>query len=111
MTENKRFIFSGTDEEPLIKDNITGKEYPTEENSLMELLNGVHGKNKELKSRLEIYNEYIEDLEERNDRQAETIKELYTLIGNKDWKALTTYMEELDKCEEQLQSEWRLYSD
>ena len=41
MTE-KRFTFGGTDEEPLVRDNITGKKYPTEENSLMELLNELY---------------------------------------------------------------------
>lgn len=50
MTE-KRFTFGGTDEEPLVKDNITGKEYPTEENSLMELLNELHEKNHFLKEK------------------------------------------------------------
>ena len=50
-------------------------------------------------------------LQERNDRQYEILRKLYTLIENKDWKGLTAHMEELDKCEEQLRKEWRLYSD
>lgn len=50
MTENERFTFSGTDEEPLIKDNITGKEYPTEENSLMKLLNELNDEIKKLRT-------------------------------------------------------------
>lgn len=60
MTENKRFTFGGTDEEPVVRDNITGKEYPTEENSLMELLNELHEENQRLKRDNETLKVYLE---------------------------------------------------
>ena len=110
-----------------------------EVNDTWEVLNELHEENKELKEGVEELNEickYYEmrikelseqadavreelrlceeennALQERNDRQYEILRKLYTLIENKDWKGLTAHMEELDKCEEQLRKEWRLYSD
>lgn len=55
--------------------------------------------------------EHCDDLQERNDRQADTIRELYNLIENKDWETLTAMIEELNNAEEQLVKEWRIYND
>ena len=73
-------------------------------------LNELSEQAEAVRTELQLCEEENNALQERNDRQAETIRKLYTWIGNKDWKALATYMEELEKCEEQLQYEWRTYS-
>ena len=50
-----------------------------------------------------------EQLQARNDRQAETIGELYNLIEKEDWEALTQIMQDFKDCEEQLRKEWKRY--
>ena len=65
----------------------------------------------QLESKNKILLEHCDDLQERNDRQADTIQELYNLIENKDWETLTAMIEELNNAEEQLMKEWRIYND
>lgn len=63
----------------------------------------------QLKSKNKILLEHCDDLQERNDRQADTIRELYNLIENKDWETLTGMINDFKECEEQLQREWKCY--
>lgn len=65
--------------------------------------------NEQLKSKNKILLEHCDDLQERNDRQADTIRELYNLIENKDWETLTGMINDFKECEEQLQREWKCY--
>ena len=51
----KRFVWGGTDEEPTFKDLETGREYPSEEYSLLEFINELSEENESLKSELKIY--------------------------------------------------------
>ncbi|MBO5180127.1 MAG: hypothetical protein J6B87_07285 [Clostridia bacterium] len=50
-----------------------------------------------------------EQLQERNNRQAKQLDNLYTLIEKQDWKTLTGLIQEFQECEEQLQREWSDY--
>lgn len=52
-----------------------------------------------------------EQLKQRNDRQAKQLDRLYSLIEEKDWTALSDIIDDFKRCEEQLQKEWRTYSD
>ena len=54
-------------------------------------------------------NEENEQLQERNDRQANSLDELYNLIEKEDWKALQQIIQDFKDCEEQLQKEWKCY--
>ena len=65
--------------------------------SLEDLLNGLSEENKEL--------------QERNNRQAKRLDDIYQLIEQKDWRALSDIMDDFKKAEEQLQSEWQTYCD
>lgn len=51
------------------------------------------------------------ELQERNNRQAKQLDELYHLIKDKDWRTLTDIVDDFKKAEEQLQKEWGTYSD
>ena len=59
MTETKRFGFGGTYEDPTIKDNVTGIEYPSEGYSLLQLINDLFDENEQLKKELESERQYI----------------------------------------------------
>jgi len=49
------------------------------------------------------------ELQERNNRQYKQLDDLYRLIEEKDWRALTDIMDDFKKAEEQLQKEWKCY--
>ena len=49
------------------------------------------------------------ELQERNDRQYKQLGDLYRLIEEKDWRALTDIMDDFKKADEQLQKEWKCY--
>ena len=50
-----------------------------------------------------------EELQQRNDRQAKRLAELYELMAKKDWESLTEIIDDFKRCEEQLQREWGTY--
>ena len=61
-----------------------------------------------------LLNELVEEnkeLQERNNRQAKRLDDIYRLIEQKDWRALSDIMDDFKKAEEQLQSEWQTYGD
>lgn len=49
------------------------------------------------------------ELKERNNRQAKQLDNIYHLIEQRDWRALTDIIDDFKKAEEQLQSEWKCY--
>lgn len=49
------------------------------------------------------------ELKERNNRQAKQLDNIYHLIEQRDWRALSDIMDDFKKAEEQLQSEWKCY--
>jgi len=51
------------------------------------------------------------ELQERNNRQAKQLDNLYTLIEKQDWITLKGLIQEFQECEEQLQKEWGTYGD
>ena len=77
-------------------------ELSEERGQLKQEVESIHSKNI-------ILLEHCDDLQERNDRQADTIRELYNLIEKQDWETLTDRIEELNKAEEQLKIEMRCY--
>lgn len=50
-----------------------------------------------------------EQLQERNNRQAKQLDNIYHLIEQRDWRALSDIIDDFKKAEEQLQSEWKCY--
>ena len=70
--------------------------------AFLEVMNGLDNKNKILKER-------INELEERNQRQYNRLKELGDLMLKRDWKTLEQIVDEWEKQEELLQSEWGTY--
>ena len=65
----------------------------------------------DIASRLNELAEENKELQERNDRQYKQLGDLYRLIEEKDWRALSDIMDDFQKAEEQLQKEWRTYGD
>ena len=49
------------------------------------------------------------ELQERNNRQCKQLDDLYRLIEQKDWRALTDIMDDFKRNDEQLQKEWKCY--
>ena len=93
MTENKRFTLD-SEENGLCKCILmNGEEIPTCE--VVELLNELDSENKEL--------------QERNNRQCKQLDDLYRLIEEKDWRALSDIMDDFKKSDELLQKEWGLF--
>ena len=84
----------------IVTDTLTGKEYLCEmriDEDLLELLNELHEENQQL--------------QERNNRQAKRLAELYELMAKKDWESLTEIIDDFCSCEEQLQRESGTYGD
>ena len=52
-----------------------------------------------------------EQLKQRNNRQAKQLDRLYSLIEEKDWRALSDIIDDFKRCEEQLQRESGTYGD
>ena len=96
MTE-KRFIWDG------LCDSIEyGGEhfiyvYPKNGLKIVKKLNELNDKNKEL--------------QKRNDRQAESLRHLYSLVENKDWESLTAIIEEFKESDRLMKQEWGCYND
>jgi predicted nuclease with TOPRIM domain len=124
MTENKRFTITGNRG---ISDNHKKRLYDLSNFdgviSVYECLNELQEENKRLKSINQDYCNYIGDfeddfirlaeenkkLQERNNRQYKQLGDLYRLIEEKDWRALSNIMDDFKKAEEQLQKEWKCY--
>ena len=49
------------------------------------------------------------ELQERTDRQAKQLDNIYNLIEKQDWETLQGLIEEFKECEEQIQREWKCY--
>jgi len=99
----------------LIEENIRYEEHIedlTQENKKLQSINQDHrdyiGDVEADFKRLEQHNK---ELQERNNRQAKQLDNLYTLIEKQDWESLTAVIEELKQAEEQLQKEWPTYGD
>jgi len=89
-----------------------------EMDTLAEINDKTYKENKELKvteGEMEDYlarmEEENKELQERNNRQAKQLGNIYHLIEKQDWKTLKGIIEEFKECEEQLQSEWGTYGD
>jgi len=85
-------------------------------NALCNLINGLNDKsnrlekeNEQLKSKNKILLEHCDDLQERNDRQAKQLDNIYNLIEKQDWETLTGLIQEFQECEEQLKIEMECY--
>ena len=53
--------------------------------------------------------EKIKELETRNQRQYERLKEITDLMQNRDWESLEKIVEDWEQAEEQLKREWSTY--
>ena len=49
------------------------------------------------------------ELQERNNRQCKQLDNIYHLIEQRDWRALSDIIDDFKKAEKQLQSEWKCY--
>ena len=99
----------------LIEENIRYEEHIedlTQENKKLQSINQDHrdyiGDVEADFKRLEQHNK---ELQERNNRQAKQLDDIYRLIEEKDWRALSDIIDDFKKAEEQLQSEWGTYGD
>ena len=111
MTE-KRFTFADGFKIVAVRDN---GEIMNSIN-VVDMLNELNDENEKLEKKNNAYLQGIEVLKEkntelqlRNDRQANSLDELYNLIEKEDWKALQQIIQGFRDCEEQLQKEWRKY--
>lgn len=93
MTENKRYdvIYAKEPRGQVVTDNGI----PCTARTCCTRLNWLEEENTRLK--------------ERNNRQAKRLDDLYRLIEEKDWRALTDILDDFQKAEEQLQKEWKCY--
>ena len=112
---NKRFYLN---KKGNIIDVISDSElrYIEDMQVIVDLLNELAEENERLKTKntaylqdIEMFKEKNTELQLRNDRQAETIGELYNLIEKNDWKALQQIIQDFKDCEEQLRKEWKRY--
>lgn len=95
MTENKRYdvIYEKEPRGQLVTDNGI----PCTARTCCTRLNWLEEENKKLK--------------ERNNRQAKRLDDLFRLIEEKNWKALSNIIDDFKKSDELLQKEWGTYSD
>ena len=115
MTE-KRFTTDGID----IIDNRQLIEYVVLEKQGRELVVDLLNEQEELIKRLKTIREEqtetilkqkrkIRELEERNKRQYNRLKEITDLMSKRDWKTLNNMVDDWEKQEELLQAEWGTY--
>ena len=128
MTE-KRFTvhivwlnYDKTDGEITLKDNgqpLLECDCVEDVQMVKDLLNELHDENIEL----HIQNDFLKDenqhmrklvnenkqLQERNNRQAKQLDNIYNLIEKEEWKTLKGIIQEFQECEEQLKKEWSDY--
>ena len=88
MTENKRFEYS----------DVWGWKI----DAFLNVMNGLDRKNNELKER-------IKELEERNKRQYNQLKELTELMYERQWDKLENMVDDWEKADELLEQEWGTY--
>ena len=62
-----------------------------------------------MEEEFELYRKENKELQERNNRQCKQLGDLYRLIEEKDWRALTDILDDFKKADEQLQKEWKCY--
>ena len=109
MTEKRFTTDNGSNEDVCLVDNLTKKEYESNFNDIVDLMN----KTWEQTRRFEKHNQYLEkeneQLKQRNSRQAKRLDNLYHLIEKEDWQTLKGIIQEFQECEEQLQREWSDY--
>ena len=114
MTENKRYTTdNGSNEDVCLVDNVTGKEFESDFDEIVDLLNEQEELIKRLKTIREEQTETIlkqkrkmQELEERNQRQYERLKELTELMYEKQWGKLENMVEEREKSDQLLKQEW-----
>ena len=85
-------------------------------NVVLENFKAVSKENEQLKrandiaiDSLVLCQEKNSELELRNNRQAKTIHNLYSLMENKDWEGLTAIVEEMEEAEELNRLEFKAY--
>ena len=117
MTENKRLFGIVKGHREHIADH-TGRLYSDSE--VADLLNELNDENEafknsdnitELETEIMKLKEENNELQERNNRQCKQLDDLYRLVEQKDWRALSDIMDDFKKADEQLQSEWQIYGD
>ena len=134
MSENKRYTKEYFDEynneydfieEDILTifDNVSNKKYFMEftdddemNNTIDELINRLNGQEeliKRLKTTREEQTETIlkqkrkmQELEERNKRQYNRLKEITDLMTKRDWKTLEQIADDWEKADELLEQEW-----
>jgi prephenate dehydrogenase len=102
MTEKHNWV---TDDLCLIEETTGVKLYGTVCTDISFIAKQLNMANKNIR-KLEEKNK---ELQERNNRQAKQLDDLYRLIEQKDWRALSDIMDDFKKAEEQLQKEWKCY--
>jgi len=89
--------------EQLEKEN---KELHIQFNLLREQRNEFHRGARENANRVGQLEKENKELQERNNRQCKQLDDLYRLIEEKDWRALSDILDDFKKADKQLQKEW-----
>ena len=104
-----------------LTDNATGfppnrYHWLVDKGEIIDLMNSLAEENEQLKKEndiaidgLTLCQEKNAELKERNNRQAKTIHNLYSLMENKDWEGLTAIVEEMEEAEELNRMEFEAY--
>ena len=115
MTE-KRFKLSKPNGAYLIDDDKPYAHWINDDDKIVDLLNSLADENEQLHSELaekDIQIDYLKNenkhFQQRNNRQAEQLDNLYNLIEKEDWQTLKGIIQEFQEWEEQLQKEWKCY--
>lgn len=126
----KRYILKGSDDffQHIEDTTLTEDKHEGTINDIYQVVNRLNEqeeqiqelelKNKQLKQGKHIYGiqnkilrERIQEVQERNQRQYERLKEITDLMQNRDWKTLEEIVEDWERTEELLQREWNTYGD
>ena len=102
MTEKHNWV---TDDLCLIEETTGVKLYGTVCTDISFIAKQLNMANKNIR-KLEEKNK---ELQERNNRQCKQLDDLYRLIEEKDWRALTDILDDFKRNDEQLQREWKCY--
>ena len=78
----------------------------------IENINSVSDLRKNWDKVIDKLNELAEEnkeLQERNNRQAKQLDNIYHLIEQEDWRSLTDILDDFKRNDEQLEKEWKCY--
>ena len=108
MTKKRFTTDNGSHEDVCLVDNLTKKEYESNFEDMVSLMNDIWNQTQRFEKHNQRLEKENEQLKQRNNNQYNQLTELWQIIEEENWEALTE-MDNQMKKEEVLRNEWKYY--